>query len=247
MSGHPLDLGCGWLHSADENEWAEVAAKLGFSIDQTPPPWARRTDAIGFPAAHAGEFRAALERFYARLAGVGEVAPDRAAAELLEPDSRWNPLLNALSTYINGVELDRLSARDFARYHDTGRQLARRARLRRADRRLRGRPRRHARLSGNAGRSHGPARARRDAARRDRGPRRDRHRAHRYPCLGCPVLPPRAAGQSRRGRGAAARIGEQAVPARGRGGRSAARTARVSARSTAPQPAATTCGRSAGR
>ena len=120
MSGHPLDLGCGWLHSADENEWAEVAAKLGFSIDQTPPPWARRTDAIGFPAAHAGEFRAALERFYARLAGVGEVAPDHAAAGLLEPDSRWNPLLNALSTYINGVELDRLSARDFARYHDTG-------------------------------------------------------------------------------------------------------------------------------
>ncbi len=120
MSGHPLDLGCGWLHSADENEWAEVAAKLGFSIDQTPPPWARRTHAIGFPAAHAGEFRAALERFYARLAGVGEVAPDHAAAELLEPDSRWNPMLNALSTYINGVELDRLSARDFARYHDTG-------------------------------------------------------------------------------------------------------------------------------
>jgi monoamine oxidase len=119
-SGHPLDLGCGWLHSADENEWAKVAAELGFAIDQTPPPWARRTDAIGFPAAHGGDFRAALERFYARLAGVGEVAPDHAAAELLEPDSRWNPLLNALSTYINGVELDRLSARDFARYHDTG-------------------------------------------------------------------------------------------------------------------------------
>ena len=119
-AGHPLDLGCGWLHSANENEWATVAHGLGFSIDETPPPWARRTDAIGFEAAHQREFRAALERFYARLDELGEVEPDRAAAELLEPGSRWNPLLNALSTYINGVELDRVSVRDFARYHDTG-------------------------------------------------------------------------------------------------------------------------------
>jgi monoamine oxidase len=120
VSGYPLDLGCGWLHSADENEWATIALDLGFAIDKTPPPWSRRTDAIGFPAAHAREFRAALESFYARLGDVGEVGPDHAAAELLEPGSRWNPLLNALSTYINGVELDRVSARDFARYHETG-------------------------------------------------------------------------------------------------------------------------------
>jgi monoamine oxidase len=120
MSGYPLDLGCGWLHSADANEWARIAPELGFALDETPPPWARRTEAIGFPAADQREFRAALERFYARLDAVGEVEPDRAAAELLEPESRWNPLLNALSTYINGVELDRVSARDFARYHETG-------------------------------------------------------------------------------------------------------------------------------
>jgi monoamine oxidase len=120
IGGYPLDLGCGWLHSADENEWATVAADLGFAIDQTPPPWARRTDAIGFPAAHQREFRTVLEQFYARLAEVGEIEPDRPAAALLEPDGRWNPLLNALSTYINGAELDRVSARDFARYHDTG-------------------------------------------------------------------------------------------------------------------------------
>jgi monoamine oxidase len=120
IAGYPLDLGCGWLHSADENEWAKVAGDLGFAIDQTPPPWARRTDAIGFPTAHQREFRAELERVYARLAELGEVEPDRPAAELLEPDGQWNPLLNAISTYANGAELDRVSARDLARYHDTG-------------------------------------------------------------------------------------------------------------------------------
>ena len=26
-----LDLGCGWLHSADENEWTKIAATLGFA------------------------------------------------------------------------------------------------------------------------------------------------------------------------------------------------------------------------
>ena len=40
--------------------------------------------------------------------------------EFLEPGCRWNALINAISTYINGVELDQLSARDFWRYRDTG-------------------------------------------------------------------------------------------------------------------------------
>ncbi|HEY4920405.1 MAG TPA: FAD-dependent oxidoreductase, partial [Xanthobacteraceae bacterium] len=41
-AGVPLDLGCGWLHSADENEWAAVAATAGFTLDRTPPPWGAR-------------------------------------------------------------------------------------------------------------------------------------------------------------------------------------------------------------
>src|SRR5579863_1619616 len=40
--GHALDLGCGWLHSADRNPWTPVARQQGFAIDQTPPPWRNR-------------------------------------------------------------------------------------------------------------------------------------------------------------------------------------------------------------
>src|SRR5215470_8177935 len=36
IGGFPLDLGCGWLHSADKNEWSRVAQSLGFEIDPTP-------------------------------------------------------------------------------------------------------------------------------------------------------------------------------------------------------------------
>ena len=45
--------------------------------------------------------------------------PDRPAADYLEPGNPWNSLINATSTYINGAELDRVSALDLARYADT--------------------------------------------------------------------------------------------------------------------------------
>jgi len=119
-SGVPLDLGCGWLHSADENEWADVATMLGFAIDPTPPPWSRRSHQLNFSATDQEAFSDAWDRFDKRIAEAARALPDRPAAELLEPGVRWNALLDALSTYINGVELERLSVHDFFRYHNTG-------------------------------------------------------------------------------------------------------------------------------
>jgi len=118
--GLPLDLGCGWLHSADENEWAGIAKTLGFDIDPTPPPWSRRAHQLNFSAADQEDFSNAWDRFDDRVRDAGREGRDRAAAELLEPAGRWNGLLDALSTYVNGVELDRLSVQDFARYRNTG-------------------------------------------------------------------------------------------------------------------------------
>jgi monoamine oxidase len=119
-TGSPLELGCGWMHSADENELAGLARELGFAIDKTRPPWRTQWSDIGFPPADQDDFRAAAARFFERLDAAGEVEPDRAAHQLLEPGCRWNALINAASTYINGVELDGVSAHDFYRYRDTG-------------------------------------------------------------------------------------------------------------------------------
>lgn len=116
----PLDLGCGWLHSADENEWGAIAATLGFTIDRTPPPWGGRRRTIGFPAGDLEDFRAASDRFFARLDEAAEAKEDRPASDFLEAGNRWNPLLNALSTYISGTELDHVSVRDLANYRDSG-------------------------------------------------------------------------------------------------------------------------------
>ena len=119
-SGSALDLGCGWLHSADRNPLVAVAEKQGASIDKTPPPWTRRSLAIGFPRAEQSEFQEAMDAFYARLEQVAANEIDVPCATALEPGSRWNGLINAISTYISGAEWDRVSAKDFDRYADSG-------------------------------------------------------------------------------------------------------------------------------
>jgi len=119
-SGFALDLGCGWLHSAERNPWATIALEQGAVIDKSPPPWMRSGPAIGFPPAQRQEFNEALERFFTRLEQLAQQAADVPAASALEPGSRWNGLINALSTYISGAEWDRISAKDFDRYADSG-------------------------------------------------------------------------------------------------------------------------------
>ncbi|OLB76796.1 MAG: hypothetical protein AUI16_07700 [Alphaproteobacteria bacterium 13_2_20CM_2_64_7] len=119
-SEFPIDLGCGWLHSADRNPWREVAALQGRSIDKTPPPWMRRSAPIGFPLSEQDAFLQAHREFYERLDSLSEDKPDVAAATFLEPHGRWNALINAVSSYVSGAELDRVSARDFERYGDSG-------------------------------------------------------------------------------------------------------------------------------
>jgi len=35
LCGMPLDLGCGWLHSAIRNPFSQLGLEAGFSIDRT--------------------------------------------------------------------------------------------------------------------------------------------------------------------------------------------------------------------
>src|SRR5471030_3274368 len=55
-SGFALDLGCGWLHSADRNPWVKIAETQGRSIDKTPPPWTKPALPIDFPLSEQDDF-----------------------------------------------------------------------------------------------------------------------------------------------------------------------------------------------
>ncbi len=119
-SGFALDLGCGWLHSADRNPWVAVAKEQGATIDRTAPPWERPSLDGVFPRAEQDEFHEAMGEFFARLEQVAANETDVPSSAALEPGGRWNGLINAVSTYISGAEWDRVSAKDFDRYADSG-------------------------------------------------------------------------------------------------------------------------------
>jgi monoamine oxidase len=118
-SGYPLDLGCGWLHSADANPWVKIAERQGRTIDRTPPPWMRPQPQPNFSVEEQREFRAASGAFFERVDEAGRQQPDRASSHFLEPGNRWNALIGSLCTYIAGAEPELVSAADFERYRDT--------------------------------------------------------------------------------------------------------------------------------
>ena len=74
----------------------------------------------GFQEDAQSEFRKAQEEFFQRVSERAKRDPDVPAAALLAPDCRWNNLISAIGTYISGAELDRVSARDFDNFDDTG-------------------------------------------------------------------------------------------------------------------------------
>ena len=117
-SGFAMDLGCGWLHSAERNPWTEIAHAQGRTIDKTPPPWDRSSLETGFPLAEQREYRRAQREFDERLDRAMQRGGDSPASAYLEPGNRWNALLDAVSTYYSGAELDRISARDLAKYRE---------------------------------------------------------------------------------------------------------------------------------
>jgi len=118
--GLPLDLGCGWLHSADVNPLAKAFEAAGFAIDRTRPHWERQSGDQDFPPEEQRAFQDAYAALEARLETAAEQGVDRPGAELFEPGGRWNALIDAVSSYYNGAEYDRVSVLDYAAYEDTG-------------------------------------------------------------------------------------------------------------------------------
>lgn len=116
LAGLPLDLGCGWLHSADRNPWRALAEGQGWAIDRTPPAWQEQYADLGFSKAEQREAAAAFEAFDRRLREQPP-ASDR-AADALDPGCRWNDYLEAVSGYINGAELEQLSVADYLAYDE---------------------------------------------------------------------------------------------------------------------------------
>lgn len=116
IAGMKLDLGCGWLHSADRNPWREMAEQAGVAIDLTPPAWRRQFADLGFSPEEQSQAQAAFAAFMQRLRE-DPPASDLASDAMAKGDP-WNAYLEALSGFMNGAELEQLSIADFLAYED---------------------------------------------------------------------------------------------------------------------------------
>jgi monoamine oxidase len=114
LAGMPLDMGCGWLHSADRNPLVAIGRAAGFNIERGPTAWQSQWRDLGFTrderAAAAAAWIALKERMHAN-----PPTSDR-ASDSLESGGRWNAYCQSLSGYLNGAPLDRLSVADFLAY-----------------------------------------------------------------------------------------------------------------------------------
>jgi monoamine oxidase len=120
VAGYPLDLGCGWLHSADKNPLSKIAREQGRRIDETPPPWQRICKQSGFPVEEQKLFREAQNAFFERVDEMAREHAEAPSSQALAADGRWNALISAVTTYIAGAEPDRVAMADFASYEDSG-------------------------------------------------------------------------------------------------------------------------------
>ena len=114
----PVDCGCGWLHSADVNPLAKLVVEAGFEVDRTPPHWLRQAGNQDFPPEDQDAFGRAFAAFQDKLERAAASGVDRPASELMEPNGRWNHLLDAISSYYNGAEYDQVSVLDYGAYED---------------------------------------------------------------------------------------------------------------------------------
>src|ERR1700761_9067166 len=93
-SGVAIDMGCGWLHSADQNEWAAMVEPMGFTLDRSHAAWTKPALGDTFPPELQREYRQAFQHFEDLLEVAAESEHDLAASDLFpEVEARWIPLL----------------------------------------------------------------------------------------------------------------------------------------------------------
>lgn len=118
--GEGLDMGCGWLHSADENPLAPMVETAGLTLDRTPPPWQSQIFNHEITDAEIADFRAAYDAFEERIAEAAVAGREGPASALLEPGNRWNGRMDAISGALNGARFAEVSILDYDAYRDTG-------------------------------------------------------------------------------------------------------------------------------
>jgi monoamine oxidase len=116
VDGLALDMGCGWLHSAERNPLARFAEAEGATIDRSEAAWRDQLRNLGFSTEQQRAAAQAYQSFERALHD--SPPPDDVAGSAIARDHPWRPYLDMISGALNGAELDLVSARDLLAYDD---------------------------------------------------------------------------------------------------------------------------------
>jgi len=119
-NGARIDRGCAWLHSADKNPLVGIARRLGFHVDEYnsrySEPWARTY--LGNELFE--DWRRDRDSIWDAIPGATDWEEDRPLASLYPEGTTWKPIIDAVFTYIWGVNPSEISAKSAALDGDTG-------------------------------------------------------------------------------------------------------------------------------
>ena len=116
--GVPYDRGCAWLHSADINPFRRIAAELGFTVRERDATWRGRIGNLApaeIDAANRG-----IEAGFELIDAAGAAGRDVAASAVLPPSGPGRGELDAILTWVSGVDTPAVSTLDYFLYRDTG-------------------------------------------------------------------------------------------------------------------------------
>jgi monoamine oxidase len=114
IRGHTVDLGCGWLHSAERNSWIGIAEAAGISIDRSTAKWGTQYRDLGFPKAEQFAARAAFGEWMQRL--LHAPPPSDRAGDAMIADHEWNDYIRTIVGFVSGARPERLSVADYLAY-----------------------------------------------------------------------------------------------------------------------------------
>ena len=117
--GVPVDLGCAWLHCAEDNPWTAFAREHGFTVIEPSPDWQRHLGPEPLSSERRARWDADWTRAVEAIEAAGRTGRDVPASEVVPPDLEFRTLFDAVTSWSMGVDTAELSTVDFAVYDDT--------------------------------------------------------------------------------------------------------------------------------